>query len=101
MKSLSWLCGPTVNLTNLTIRATDHIGTMSVQGMSDTILSAGAIGTLNVSKNVTGSAQNKSLILAGYDIGPDLALRRRGRRGVRQPAPPRRATSAASASAAR
>ena len=46
-----------------------------MQGMTDTILSAGAIGTLSVSKNtVAGSAQNKSLILAGYDIGGDLAF---------------------------
>jgi len=71
VKVLTSLSGTNTDLNNLTIRASDSIGTMTVRGMTDSVLSAGVIGTLSVSKNVTGSGQNKSLILAGYDIGAD------------------------------
>jgi hypothetical protein len=74
VRVISSIYGVYTEMENLTIRATDSNAGISVQSMKDVILSAGAIGSLRASQDVTGTRPNSSLILAGYDIGPDLAF---------------------------
>jgi len=64
VRVLGSLTGTNADLNGLTIRATDGIGNVNVRSMNSTIFSAGTIGNVTTSKDMTGS-----MLLAGYDIG--------------------------------
>ena len=55
VKKVGTLSATYTNLTNLTIRATDGMGAMTVRSMNNAIISAGTMGNVTVSQNVTGS----------------------------------------------
>jgi hypothetical protein len=64
VRIVSSLSGINANLDSLTVRATDGIGNVNVRSMNNTIFSAGTLGNVTTSKDMTGST-----LLAGYDIG--------------------------------
>ncbi len=53
----------------LTIRAQEAIGMVRLKDIADTVISTGALGSLAVTGDLTGSR-----LLAGHDIGADLQL---------------------------
>jgi hypothetical protein len=67
--SLGALIATYASADNLAVRASGGIGEVRVQDMRNSVLSAGTIGKVIVVNNLSDS-----LILAGYDIGSDLAL---------------------------
>jgi hypothetical protein len=69
VKVISTLNGALANLDGLTVRATDGIGTVNVRSINNSLFSAGTIGNVTTSKDMTGST-----LLAGYDIGADYAV---------------------------
>jgi hypothetical protein len=69
VRVLSSLSGTNADLSNLKVRATDGIGTVNVRAITASIFSAGTIGNVTTSKDMTGS-----VLLAGCDIGLDYRL---------------------------
>jgi hypothetical protein len=69
VKVMTSLNAAFVNADRLTVRATESIGSMNLLSMTGTLLAAGNLGNITVSKDVTDS-----MILSGYDIGAGLAL---------------------------
>lgn len=64
VKSLGALNAPYANVDGLRVRAAGGLGKLNVLSMMGTVLSAGLMGDIRVSKNL-----EDSLILSGYDIG--------------------------------
>lgn len=69
MQILSSLSGLYADLAGLKVRATNRIGDLNARSMTNSIFSAGAIGNVTTSRDLTGST-----LLAGYDIGTDYAI---------------------------
>jgi hypothetical protein len=69
VKILSSFSGAYASLDNLKVRATDGIGTVNVRSISNSLFSAGSIGNVTTSQNLSGSR-----LLAGYDIGTDYVI---------------------------
>ena len=69
VQTLGSLTGAKVDVNNLKVRATSGIVTVNVRSITNSIFSAGSMGSVTTSQNVTGSA-----LLAGYDIGPDYTI---------------------------
>jgi hypothetical protein len=63
---VSSLSGAKTIAENLTVRASQGVNNLSLLGMNNAVLSAGSLGWLTVSGDLTGSK-----ILSGYDVGAD------------------------------
>jgi hypothetical protein len=67
--SLGALIATYASADSLAVRASGGIGEVRVDNMRNSVLSAGTIGKVTVVRNLSDS-----MILAGYDIGSDLAF---------------------------
>jgi hypothetical protein len=69
VKAMDSLWRPYTDFVNLTIRCADPLGSVYVRSMTNTILSTGVMGGVQVIGEFTNSK-----LLSGYDIGADLLL---------------------------
>ena len=67
VRILSSLTGANANPDGLKVRATEGVGTVNVRSVANSLFSAGTIGNVTTSRDMTGS-----MVLAGYDIGTDM-----------------------------